>query len=169
MVRLFPLAMLVATLLVPACAPARIAQLQSAHPAAPVPSAQASGTRVLDGNGLARLLANKGITLQWIGWDHRGSLNGRMAGQALLLTGAQAQSMAAGGGGRLFLDGVVEEIGKDYFTLRGTIRIENAPDPGRRCEQTKTWRFAITQDRPYYRLREFEWCDSLTDYIDIYF
>ena len=37
------------------------------------------------------------------------------------------------------------------------------------CEKTKDWHFAITQGRPYYRLREFEWCDGLTDYIDLYF
>jgi hypothetical protein len=40
---------------------------------------------------------------------------------------------------------------------------------GRRCEQTGEWRFAVTQNRKYWRLRQFEWCDYLTDYIDIYF
>ena len=49
------------------------------------------------------------------------------------------------------------------------IRIADAPDPGRMCEATKSWHFAVTQNRRYYRLREFEWCDGLTDYIDIYF
>ena len=54
-------------------------------------------------------------------------------------------------------------------TFIGTIRIADTPDRGRLCEQTKSWRFAITQRRKYYRLREFEWCDGLTDYIDLHF
>ena len=71
--------------------------------------------------------------------------------------------------GRLFLDGTITEIGAGYFTFEGTIRITDTPDPGRQCEDNKSWHFAVTQNRPYYRLREFEWCDGLTDYIDIYF
>lgn len=112
-----------------------------------------------------RLLANKGITLQWIGWTERGTAHARWEGDRLLLTGAQAKS----GGGRLFLDGQVVAINESNFTFRGTIRIEDIPDAGRRCERTKDWQFAVTQNRPYWRLREFEWCDRLTDYIDIYF
>ena len=134
-------------------------------PQAEVPIAAATTTRVLDREALARLLANKGVTLQWIDWNTRGTANARWQGETLLLTAAQARSA----GGRLFLDGGVEEIGRDYFTFRGTIRIEDAPDPGRRCEASKSWHFAVTQNRPYWRLREFEWCDGLTDYIDIYF
>lgn len=122
-------------------------------------------TRVLDRAALARLIANRGVTLQWIDWNTRGSANVRWQGDMLLLTAAQARS----GGGRLFLDGVVEELGSDYFTFRGTIRIDDTPDAGRRCEANKSWHFAVTQGRPYWRLREFEWCDGLTDYVDIYF
>lgn len=139
--------------------------------AAPVPPAaksdvvMPSATRVLDRAAVERLLANKGVTLQWISWDQRGSAHARWDGDLLRLTGAQAKA----GEGRLYLDGAVAEIGADYFTFRGTIRIEDAPDQGRLCELSKTWHFAITQNRPYWRLREFEWCDGLTDYIDIYF
>lgn len=133
-----------------------------ALPSQPV---SATATRVLDPAALQRLLTNKGVTLQWISWDERGTANARWAGERVLLTAAQAKT----GGGRLFMDGQVTEIGSDYFIFRGTIRIEDAPDPGRCCEATKDWRFAVTQNRPYWRLREFEWCDGLTDYIDIYF
>lgn len=132
---------------------------------APPASVSSQATRVLDRDAAARLLANKGVTLQWISWDQRGTANARWEGERLLLTAAQAKT----GAGRLFLDGQVAEIGSDYFIFRGTIRIEDAPDPGRRCEATKDWRFAVTQNRPYWRLREFEWCDGLTDYIDVYF
>lgn len=138
----------------------------------PLPEAPASTgtqTRILDKASLARLLANKGVTLQWLDWNTRGTANARWEGETLRLTAAQAKSGAGGEKGRLFLDGVVEEVGPDYFTFRGTIRIEDTPDAGRRCEATKSWHFAVTQNRPYWRLREFEWCDGLTDYIDIYF
>jgi hypothetical protein len=33
----------------------------------------------------------------------------------------------------------------------------------------KAWHFAVMQNRPYWRLREFDWCEDLTDYVDIYF
>lgn len=131
----------------------------------PPASVSSEPTRVLDRDALERLLTNKGVTLQWLGWDQRGTANARMAGERVLLTAAQAK----GGGGRLFMDGAVREIGSNSFIFTGTIRIEDTPNAGRRCEATKDWRFAVTQNRPYWRLREFEWCDGLTDYIDIYF
>lgn len=113
-----------------------------------------------------RLAANKGLTLQWIDWNTRGTVIVTRNDGLWHLRGAQSE---AGGPGRLFLDGHIVEIGQGYFTFKGTVRITDTPDRGRSCEATKTWHFAITQNRPYYRLREFEWCDRLTDYIDIYF
>ncbi len=116
--------------------------------------------------GLERLLNNQGITLQWIGWDQRGQVRTHMDNGALYITGTQSES---GGPGELFVQGKVIEIGSNYFILDGTISISDTPDRGRACEQNKFWHFAITQNRAYYRLREFEWCDGLTDYVDIYF
>lgn len=133
---------------------------------APPPPAAAAVTVIRDQAAADRLLGAKGITLQWIDWNRRGSVNARMVDGRILLTGSQR---AATGPGRLFIDGWVSEVGPDYFTFEGTIRITDAPDGGRRCEANKSWRFAITQNRPYWRLREFEWCDGLTDYVDIYF
>lgn len=115
---------------------------------------------------LERLRGNNGVTLQWISWDHRGPVSIRSVNGATYLTASQ---IATDGAGTVWLDGRVVESGDDYFIFEGLIRIANAPDAGRICEQTKRWRFAITQNRQYYRLREFEWCDGLTDYIDIYF
>lgn len=150
--------MAAASLFLAACAPA----IEST----PDPVAPGAATRVLDQAAAERLLAAKGITLQWIGWNQRGSVNVRRDGDSILLTGAQA---APDGPGRLFVDGRVTEIGSDYFILDGEIRITDTPDAGRNCGKDKQWRFAITQERPYWRLREFEWCDGLTDYVDIYF
>jgi hypothetical protein len=156
--RLAPIALLVA---LAGCAAAPSAPAASA----PLPIAVAEGTRIIDRQAAAKLRAADGVTLQWIGWNQRGQINARTEGGTIRLTGSQVQP---DGPGRLFLDGDVREIGTDYFLFDGVIRIEETPDPGRRCEADKTWRFAVTQNRPYWRLREFEWCDGLTDYIDIY-
>ena len=165
MIRLFLIAISATLFLLAGCATTQPGASPANDLTAVASKAPPIATRVADRAALQRLLANKGLTLQWIGWDQRGSVHARMVGETLLLTGAQAK----GGAGRLFLDGAVREVGADYFIFSGTIRIEDAPDPGRRCELTKDWRFAITQNRPYWRLREFEWCDGLTDYVDIYF
>ncbi len=123
-------------------------------------------THILDKAAANRLAGSKGLTLQWIDWNHRGTASIARQGNHWTLRGAQFET---GGPGKLLLDGTITEIGKDYFTFLGKISIRDTPDRGRSCEKTKSWHFAITQNRPYYRLREFEWCDGLTDYIDIYF
>jgi hypothetical protein len=122
-------------------------------------------TVVLDADAAAKLLAAAGVTLQWIDWNHRGQVYVRHENGTIRLTGSQVQH---DGPGRLFLDGAVREIGTDYFIFDGVVRIDETPDPGRHCEADKLWHFAVTQNRPYWRMREFEWCDGLTDYVDIY-
>lgn len=165
-------ALLAPLLLLAACS-ATAAAPPSEHmgspPAASDPAQQAypgEATRVLSQIDAKRLLANKGVTLQWIDWDTRGSAVVTPSDRLWRLSGAQS---AWPDDARLILDGAILEIGEGYFTFRGMIRIADTPHPGRMCEATKTWHFAITQNRRYYRLREFEWCDYLTDYIDIYF
>lgn len=109
---------------------------------------------------------NKGVTLQWIGWDHRGPAHVTDDNGVWRLSAAQAQQ---DGPGKLKLDGTIREIGSDYFLFDGTISITDTPDKGRACRKQSQWRFAITQNRPYWRARHFAWCDGLTDYVDIYF
>lgn len=135
--------------------------------ARPADHRAADPTRILDRKAAQRLRANKGLMLQWIDWGQtRGSAYVQTEGHVRKLRGAQAE---AGGPGRLPLDGKISEIGADYFTFVDRIQISDAPAAGRTCDKDKTWHFAITQKRSYYRLREFEWCDGLTDYIDVHF
>jgi hypothetical protein len=132
----------------------------------PVAAPDPQQTRILDSTAAAQLLGNAGVTLQWIDWNTRGTAHARKEGGVIRLTGSQAAST---GPGRLWLDGTVTEVGAEYFIFSGVIRITDTPDAGRKCEATRAdWRFAVTQNRPYWRLRTFEWCDGLTDYIDIY-
>lgn len=130
--------------------------------------AEASNERtvVRDRAAAQRLRRNKGLTLQWIDWNTRGHARVSVAGGVWTLRGAQAE---AGGPGRLFLEGRVAEVGRDYFLFDGLVRIADTPDRGRLCEKRDVWRFAVTQRRKFWRIRTFEWCDGLTDYIDIYF
>ncbi|TCD06924.1 hypothetical protein EYB45_01285 [Erythrobacteraceae bacterium CFH 75059] len=135
----------------------------------PVPAAAAPaapGIRVLDGAALEQLKANAGVTLQWISWRQRGHAFVRAEDGQMRLSAVQGE---VDGPGQLTLEGRVTEIGRDYFVFAGQIAISDVPDRGRRCVATRdNWRFAVTQNRPYWRLRDFEWCDGLTDYIDIY-
>jgi len=132
--------------------------MEHARPAAPA--------RVNSARDAARLRGLQGISLQWISWDQRGDVGvtideagvWRLYGEQF---GPNYQAVV--------VDGTITEIGADYFTLEGAITIANAPEEGRTCEGYGSWRFAVTQNRKYYRLREFEWCDDLTDYIDLYF
>jgi len=148
-----------------ACTAPSASDVSESPPPATAPVATGEGTRIIDQQAATKLLAADGITLQWIGWNERGRVYVRMESGTIRLTGSQIQP---DGPGRLFIDGEVREIGADYFVFDGTIRIDETPDAGRHCEADKLWHFAITQNRPYWRLREFEWCDYLTDYVDIY-
>lgn len=133
----------------------------SAPPLAPV-----RATEVRDQAALERLRGNSGLTLQWIGWDKRGILEVNQRGPVVHLSGSQ---VSPDGKGRLEIEGDVLSIDSDSFILRGQIRIVGTPDAGRSCTKENDSEFAITQGRKYWRLREFEYCDQLTDYIDIYF
>ncbi len=115
---------------------------------------------------LEELRGNSGLTLQWIGWDKRGRVEVSQRGNVVHLKGAQ---VAPDGKGRVEIDGDVLSIDSNDFIFRGRITITDSPDPGRKCVKDGDSEFAITQGRRYWRMREFEWCDQLTDYIDIYF
>ncbi|MGB3167003.1 MAG: hypothetical protein WBA68_09540 [Alteraurantiacibacter sp.] len=137
-------------------------------PAADPTSAKQIGrTKILDAAMAERLRGNSGITLQWIGWDERGNANVATGDNGTWVLRAVQEDESRNA--MLVLNGEITEIGSDYFLFDGTVTIRNAPDAGRLCTQDKIWRFGITQSRQYWRLREFEWCDGLTDYIDIYF
>lgn len=133
---------------------------------APLAAGADQPTRVTSETDVARLRTVQGITLQWIDWDRRGDVSvTEDANGVWRIEGEQLDESGAG----VRVSGVITEIGEDYFLLDGTVSIADTPDIGRSCSATKVWRFGATQRRSYYRLREFEWCDYLTDYVDIYF
>ncbi len=123
-------------------------------------------TKISDEAAAERLFGNSGITLQWITWDQRGPVFIAVDEDGVWWLTAEQKGE---GGSGLKLEGHISEIGADYFLFQGEIKIIGSPGRERFCRGNKEWRFAITQNRKYWRLREFEWCDRLTDYIDIYF
>ncbi|MBK8374248.1 hypothetical protein [Sphingorhabdus sp.] len=149
-------------------AAALIMALFATGAAASSPEPPAAPTQVQDRPALERLLGASGMTLQWLSWtsSERGQVDLSWQDRALFLKGEQR---GTDGTGRVSVNGHVVRISADEFILNGTIIIEDTPDAGRRCEKSGEWRFAVTQNRKYWRLRQFEWCDYLTDYIDIYF
>ena len=134
----------------------------------PLLPARPERTIVNDQAALQRLRRNSGITLQWISFETqgRGHVVATMRGGLLHLSGSQVER---GGPGRLALDGDVLRVDPLSFTFKGRIVITGAPDPGRNCVRDGTYEFRVTQRRRYWRLQDFEACDGLADYVDIYF
>ncbi|MEP7349674.1 MAG: hypothetical protein ABI668_06935 [Sphingorhabdus sp.] len=141
-----------------------VAPAESSKPAAPLSAVKA--TEVRDQAALEKLRGNAGLTLQWISWEQRGILEVSQRGDVVHVKGAQ---LARDGKGRLEMEGDVLSIDTGHFIFRGQIGIFETPDAGRSCLKDGDSEFAITQGRKYWRMREFEWCDDLTDYVDIYF
>jgi len=140
-------------------------------PTAPLAKpAQASvqPTAVNDRQTYDRIVGNSGLSLQWISFygPDRGTLQTELRDGALYLSGRQTNE---GQSGSLEINGRVVEVNTDSFIFDGTIAIKGTPDISRTCIKDGRSRFAVTENRKYFRLREFEWCDTLTDYVDIYF
>ncbi len=136
--------------------------------AASAPAAPGERTIVNDRTALGRLQRNSGITLQWISFENpgRGHVVAQMNGGLLHLNGAQ---VARNGRGQVTLDGDVTRINPRSFVFRGRIVITDAPDLGRNCVREGTYEFRATGQRRYWRLQDFEACDGLADYVDIYY
>jgi hypothetical protein len=134
------------------------------------PPAATPGERTIvnDRTALNRLRRNSGITLQWISFENpaRGHVVAQMNGGLLHLSGSHS---ARGGPGRVTLDGDVLRINPRSFSFRGRIVITDAPDRGRHCVRDGVYEFRATGQRRFWRLQNFEACDGLADYVDIYF
>ena len=134
----------------------------------PYVSGRHERTVVNDRAALQRLLRNSGITLQWLSFETRGRghVVATMHRGLLYLRGSQGEP---GGPVGLTLEGEVLRIDPRSFIFRGRIAIAGTPDIDRNCVRDGTYEFRVTQRRRYWRLQDFEACDGLADYVDIYF
>ncbi len=148
--------------------PAATETPQASRPALPPPPV--IRTQVDSVAALERLKIARGMTLQWISWDYMGPVAVSDNNGVIRISASQSER---GGNGKASMLGDIVRISDDEFVFRGRIVIIDTPDAGRECvlssDTAGDQTFAITQNRKYWRLRNFEWCDGLTDYIDIYF
>lgn len=142
---------------------------------ASLPVAAAQLTVVHDQKALDRLLGTRGLTLQWIDWKTRGSLQATNENGLVHLKGEQRQpenpSNSASKEDFVEVDGIVTEIAAKEFTFQGrvTTRISYI-NGGVPCTRQGTYTFRIKGNRKYWRMYPFESpCDSAADYVDIYF
>lgn len=135
----------------------------------PSVTAQAAPIIVGDRATLIRLQSNSGMSLQWIDFDgtRRGRVVVTTSRDGLVhLSGSQRDRSSPAG---VTLDGDVVSTGRDGFVLAGRVVIADAPDRGRRCVHSGRLEFRATGQRHYWRMRQMDGCDELTDYVDIYF
>lgn len=120
---------------------------------------------------IARLRANKGITLQWISTEYRGTvtLDQNQKGDVVL----KGEQRSDDNEDFLIVEGRIVATTPSSFILVGRIGfdVQELREFGSpRCERSGAFTFRITGDRHYYRLLEKTGrCGIQTDYIDIYF
>jgi hypothetical protein len=141
----------------------------SANAAAPAGAggalAPVQKTDVKSQTAYERLLNNSGLTVQWLWHGKRGPLKATDENGVIKIEGQQSSA----GEGMVTIKGEVVSLYSDHFTFRGTILIQDAPDKGRTCDRTGDYDFRISGSRKYWRLKQMEACNGLTDYVDIYF
>ncbi|SMH57928.1 caspase family protein [Azospirillum agricola] len=129
-------------------------------------------TIVTDRASKAKIMGNHGLTLQWLDKGPIGRVAVTEKNGIITLKGRQ------GGYKRheddfVSLDGVITEINDKEFFFDGEINMKIYHiNGGNICTRSNKVRFAITENRKYWRMREPYMknpCDDATDYIDIYF
>ena len=130
-------------------------------------SAQA-GTIVKDEATHQKLRSVYGVALQWISWDHFGRAEVTEKDGTLFLTGKQSD---AGTGDYVTVDGVIEEIDTNAFVFNGTVVTKvNFIANGQPCQRSGRMLFKKTRNRRYWRLQSINNpCDSVADYVDVFF
>ena len=116
------------------------------------------------------LLGSHPLTLQWIGWDHPGTIDFYKEMDLIRCIGEQLSKENETD--FLKIDGIVEEIiDEKEFVFKGTIITKvNYINGGEKCVREGTFRFKATGTRKYWRMREMDNpCDGVTDYVDIFF
>jgi hypothetical protein len=144
-----------------------------AAPAAPAATAIATNaepkTKILDEMSKSRLLGLHRFSNQWISWNYFGQANVYEADGTLNIVGRQDSKESDD---YVFINGVVTEIGTNYFTFKGEIITKaSSINSGKECKRVGDMTFQITGQRKYWRLKEMlNPCTGIeTEYIDIYF
>lgn len=116
----------------------------------------------------AMLLGSHKFSLQWISWDYFGTATVTQRNGVFYLKGEQK---ARRGTDFVRIDGVITEINERDFIFDGKIITQvRTIANGEPCERAGEMVFKITGKRKYWRLQQMDNpCDSVTDYVDIFF
>ena len=115
------------------------------------------------------ILGHHKLSLQWISWDYFGDAEiTKSASGEMWIQGEQKSKENSD---KLSIYGSLEQISPTHLRFKGQILIEvsgianSAP-----CMRYGDFNFKSTAGRKYWRLQEMDNpCDSVTDYVDIYF
>src|SRR5690606_23918991 len=116
------------------------------------------------------LLGSHPLTLQWIGWDHPGTIDFYKEMDLIICKGEQLSK--ENDPDFLKIDGIVEEIiDEKEFIFRGTIITKvSYINGGEECAREGTFHFKASGTRKYWRMKEMDNpCEGVTDYVDIFF
>jgi hypothetical protein len=143
---------------------------QSAPPKAATTVAAANG---LDAAAKAKLVGEHRLTLQWLGWSDlskAGNVTIKDGRKTLSVEGEQI-GVGENAGDYLRISGKIVAASKNGFVFEGDIvtRVHHNAN-GEECKRSGRFNFATKSGRKYWRLQEMDSpCDSVTDYVDIYF
>jgi hypothetical protein len=115
-----------------------------------------------------KLLGKHRVSLQWVSWDYFGQATVIDDQGLLRLTGKQQSRK---GDDYLTIEGIINSVDTRSFLFEGKIisKVSHINN-GQPCLREGKFTFQITNNRPYWRLKEMENpCEQVVDYIDIYF
>lgn len=113
-----------------------------------------------------KLLGTHKFSLQWISWEQFGVATVKRGAQGLEIEALQELD-----GNFVRLKGKIDIIDHSAFYLTGEVvtRVEHNND-GEACKREGTFEFRATGTRQYWRMQQTQNpCDSVADYIDIFF
>ncbi len=115
------------------------------------------------------LIGQHGITLQWVGWEHRGIVKVTEEDKALKIKGFQKSKENKTDS--VSIDGRLEIISDKELKFTGKIiTTVNYNNGGKPCEKEGVYTFKKTGNRKYWRMQEMQNCDGVVvDYVDLYF
>jgi hypothetical protein len=123
-------------------------------------------TVVRDAKAKAMLVGGHLFSMQWVSWDRFGRATVTEHDGILTLKAEQRYN-----GEYVTVDGTIVSVDTKEFVFEGKIitRVSHI-NGGEPCVRDGRFTFAITQNRKYWRLQQMDNpCESVTDYIDVYF
>ncbi|QIM62231.1 hypothetical protein A1D29_02335 [Pasteurellaceae bacterium Orientalotternb1] len=113
-----------------------------------------------------QLIGKHLLSLQWVSWEKFGSVEISSDANGLNIEGTQELN-----GNFVSLFGKIKVIDEKAFLFTGEIvTLVDHINNGNACTRHGTYEFRATGKRKYWRLQQMDNpCDSVTDYIDIYF